>query len=765
MPRELSVIGKRIPRPDVLEKATGAAKYTVDMKVPGMLIGKVLRSPHPHAKIVRIDKSKAERLPGVETVITVEDVPNKLYNSYFNQYKVNPLYQKPDMKDRYVLSDKARFVGDGIAAVAAIDKSTAEEALKLIEVEYEELPAVFDPMEAMKPGAPRIHDFAENNIGRHMTYPFAKGDVEKGFQEADCIIEETFTTSKQKHCQMELDSCIASFDAMGRLTLWTPCSQIHLLRRNLSYVFDIPEGMIRVITPNIGGAFGGRSNFTAEPICIALAKKAGKPVKLEYTTEEDFVVHMSSQPFIQTGKIGVKKDGTITALQTKMIANGGAYYESSSGPTGINIHFFTGLYRCPNVAAEADIVYTNTPISGGFRGLGNPQAMFVLEQLVDMAAEKIGMDPLEFRLKNYRRTGEPSWWPTVPISSCALDECIRVGAERIAWKENRGRKQQGVKRRGVGMAIMTHPSSIYPYFMEHSSAFIKLDEDGSAKVIVGTAEVGQGGLGMLGQIAAEELGIQPEDVRVFAGDTDITMFDMGTYGSRTTYVLGTAVLGAAREVKQQLIERAAKMLEVSTEELDLKAKRIYVKTDPEKGISVAEVARNTIYNYDGEAVNISGSYSFNATNSAPSFQAAFAEVEVDVETGEVKILRMVIAHDIGKAVNPNSTEGQLEGGAAQGIGRALTEDFIVDMDTGVTLSANYDTYMIPRALDIPEMEIILVEEPESTGPFGAKGVGEPGLVTTAPAIANAIYDAVGVRVKGLPITSEKVLRALKEKLH
>ncbi|MFC2047481.1 xanthine dehydrogenase family protein molybdopterin-binding subunit, partial [Chloroflexota bacterium] len=458
MQSEFSVIGKRIPRPDVIEKATGAAKYTIDLKLTGTLIGKVLRSPYPHAKILKIDTAKAKKLPGVAAVITIEDVPRKLYNSYFNQYKVNPLYQKPDVKDRYVLSDKARYVGDGIAAVAAVDKSTAEEALKLIEVEYEELPAVFDPIEAMEPSAPRIHDFAENNIGRHMTYPFATGDVEKGFQEADYVVEATFTTSKQKHCQLELDTCIASFDATGRLTVWTSCSQIHLLRRNITDIFDIPEGMIRVITPHIGGAFGGKSNFTVEPLCIALAKSSGKPVKLEYTVEEDFVVHMSRQPYIQTGKMGVKKDGTIIALQTRLIANGGAYYESSSGPTGINIFFFTALYRCPNIEAEADIVYTNIPISGGFRGLGNPQAMFVLEQLVDMAAEKIGMDPLEFRLKNYRRTGEPSWWPAVPISSCALDECIRVGAEKIGWKKKRAKNKLGVRRRGLGMSIMTHPS-------------------------------------------------------------------------------------------------------------------------------------------------------------------------------------------------------------------------------------------------------------------------------------------------------------------
>jgi xanthine dehydrogenase molybdenum-binding subunit len=380
-----------------------------------------------------------------------------------------------------------------------------------------------------------------------------------------------------------------------------------------------------------------------------------------------------------------------------------------------------------------------------------------------MAAEKIGMDPAEFRLKNYRQIGEPSWWPTCPILSCALDECIRVGTERIGWKEKRARKKQGVKRQGIGMAVMVHPSSIYAYFMEHSSASVKLNEDGSATVIVGSSEQGQGALVALGQIAAEELGVRAEDVHVFGGDTDITLFDMGTYGSRTTYVLGNAVLGAARDAKRQLLERAAKMLEASADELEIKDRRVYIKTAPDTGIPVAEVAKNAIYDYQGEATNIVGKCSFNATSPASSFQAAFTEVEVDTETGEVKILRMVIAHDIGKAINPISVEGQIEGGAVQGIGYALTEDFIIDMNTGATLSDSHETYKIPSTLDLPEIEVILVEKAEPTGPFGAKGVGEPGLVTIAPSIANAIYDAVGVREKELPMTPEKILSALKAK--
>jgi len=759
--KKQSIVGKRIPRSDAFEKSTGLARYTIDVKLPGMLVGKVLRSPHAHANILNIDKSKAEKIPGVEAVITAEDVPNRLFNGTFTIYKVSPERAKHEVEDRYILSKKARFVGDGIAAVAAIDEETAENALELIDVQYEKLPAVYDCIEAMNTDAPRIHDFAKNNIAKHISFPFAAGDVEQGFQQADYNIESTFKTSKQKHCQLELDSCVAKFDPQGRLTIWSPCCQIHLFRRRIAWLFGLKEGMVRVISNYVGGSFGGRSNFNAEPICIALAQKSGKPVKLEYTSEEDFIVHMSRQPFVQTGKIGVKKDGTITALQTKLVTNGGAYFETSGATTAVNMVLFMGLYRCPNMAGEGDVVYTNTPVSGGFRGYGNPQGTFVLEQIIDMAAEKIGMDPMAFRLKNHRRTGDPSWWPSIPLGSCALEECIRIGAERIGWEEKRSRKDTGTKKKGVGMAIMSHPSNVFPLFIEHSNASVNLNEDGSAFVSVGVSEAGQGSLVVLAQIAAEELGIHVEDVHMVTGDTDITPFDMGTYGSRTTYVLGNAVLSAARKAKIQLLAHAGKKLKVSADELDIKDRQIFVKGQPKKTIPVAEIARDTIYDHQGKGSNIIGTSSFNASNSAPTFQAAFVDLEVDTDTGVVNILKMVMAQDIGKTINPLGAEGQLEGSAAQGIGYALCEDFVVDSNSGRTLSDSLHTYRIPSSLDIPELEIILVEEKDPTGPFGAKGIGEAGSVAIAPAIANAIYNAIGVRVKELPMTPEKIFKAIK----
>ena len=740
--------------------ATGAAEYTTDVKLSGMLIGKVLRSPYPHARILKIDKSKAEKLPGVEAVISFEDVSQKPFNrSVLGLTLRNPV---AELKDQCIFNDKARYVGDEVAAVAAINESIAEEALELIEVEYEKLSAVFDPVEAMKPDAPIIHDFAKSNVVWHQPFPAPIGDVEKGFQEADYIVEETFRTSRQKHCPMEPAACAASFDTTGRLTVWSPAQQVFPFRRHIAEIFDIPEGMVRWLTPHVGGGFGNGCGMRAEPICVALAKKTGKPVKLEYTREEQFITTDTRNAYIQALGMGVKKDGTITALQVKLIAHAGAYFSQSCAVTNVTMGHFMGLYRCQNRAAEADIVYTNTPTNGAFRGYGNPQAMWALEQLIDMACEKIGMDPLEFRLKNHVRTGDP-WIAGIPVENCALDDCIKIGAERIGWKEKRGEKGEGARRRGVGMAIMMHVSGAHPGNIDAANAFVKFNEDGSANLAVSACDMGQNILGTVAQIAAEELGLRAEDIHIVSGDTDITMWDAGQHASRSLYTIGNAVQRAAAEAKGQLLERAAKKLGVSADELEVKLGRICVKASPEKGVSVAEVAKDAIYNYQGECLNISGKCSWEPKLNSPIFQAAFAEVEVDTQTGEVKPIKVVVVQDSGQVINPTTVEGQLEGGIMQGIGYGLTEDFVINKDTGVLESDNFTTYKIPSTLDTPDIEVILVEQPVPSGPFGAKGVGEASIVGVAPAIANAIYDAVRVRIRELPITPEKVLKALRAK--
>ncbi len=762
MEQELSVVGKRLPRPDGVAKVTGAAKFAADIKLPEMLIGKVLRSPYAHAKIVKIDTSKARKLPGVEAVITPEDVPKKSFNRSPLGITHPPSRRARDIRDEYVLTDKARYIGDAVAAVAAVNEMIAEEALELIEVEYEKLAAMLDTTQAMKPDAARIHDFAKGNIASHIPYAFATGDVESGFKAADHVIEETFSTSKQKNCQLEPDAAVASFEANGKLTIWSSCQNSHLARASIAEIFDLPLGKVRYINATVGGGFGGRCSFNNELVCIALAKKAGKPVKVSYSREEDFVTHEGRAVYpVYALKLGVKKDGTITALQSKIISDAGAYYSQSGGTGAVTLMSIYRVYKCPNKSGELDIIYTNTPHSGGMRGYGDPEAMFCLEQVIDMAAEKIGMDPLQFRLKNHLQAGDPA--PILPIESCALDQCIKAGAERIGWKEKKNAKKEGIKRRGVGMSIVVHGSGTHPALLEHSNAFIRLNQDGSANLFVSPCEMGQGILGALAQIAAETLGLSYEDIHVTAGDTDLCPFDTGSHASRSTYIVGNAVVRAAAQVKQKLLERGAKNLGVSASELDIKEGQIYVKAAPEKRVSVAETVTDATYNFERCCEFFSENATFDPDKAALSFQACFVEIEVNTETGEVTVLKIVIAHDIGRAINPMNVEGQLEGGATQALGWALYEDFAVSKVTGKTITDSFATYKIPATLDMPEIEIILVEEPVPSGPFGAKGVGEPGHSSPAAAIANAVYDAVGIRIKDLPITPEKILNALKTK--
>jgi len=775
--QEFSVVGKRMPDVSGVEKVTGAAKFTSDIYLPGMLIGKVLHSPHAHARIVNIDTSKAERLPGVEAVVTCKDVPKKQYTGCLMNLQSYSGIEVWGVHDVRVLDEKVRYVGDAVAAVAAVNEKVAEEALELIDVEYEQLPAVFDEIEAMKEGAPRIHDVVqrrqddgtpgdeavERNIGVHVAHK-PVGDVEKGFQEAGYIIEERAYTSKQRQAPLETFQCIASFNAEGKLTLWTQFQVPNLMKRMIAYVFDMPVGMVRAKGEYAGGGFGAGLHLFRVPLCIALAKKSGKPVKLIYSRREEFTDRPTRETFgPYTFKMGVKKDGTITAVDRKVVAMAGAYVEFSGLSSLIATSVGNTVYRRQNYKAEADVVYTNKLPSGAMRGFGNPGETFIREQVMDEAAEKIGMDALEFRLKNLCQLGDPgTFGPDFPLTSIALDECIKIGAEKIGWKEKHGKKKEGVRRKGVGVSCMAHNSGAWPVHVEHSSAHIKFNEDASIVLTVYPATIGTGAYTSLAQVAAEVLGLPFEDVHVVWGDTDVTLWETGSHASRTMYIIGSAVYEAATEAKGKLLNRAAKKLGVAADELDIKDRRIYVKANPGKGIAAAEITKEAIYShYDVE--QFTGSSSYRPSNSPPPYQAVFTEVEVDTETGEVKVLKMVVVSDSGRAINPMTVEGQMEGGAAQGMGYALWEEPVMDTTTGQVLTDDFDTYKIATTLDMPELDTVLVEQPDPTGPFGAKGVGEPGAVNQAASIANAIYDAVGVRIWELPITPEKVIKALKEK--
>jgi xanthine dehydrogenase molybdenum-binding subunit len=505
-------------------------------------------------------------------------------------------------------------------------------------------------------------------------------------------------------------------------------------------------------------------SFCVEPVCAMLAKASGKPVKVMVTREEDFSGWNCRTEQRQTITLGVDKDGTLTAISQKMISDAGAYLSHSGSISAVNMQATLGLFRSPNISGKATVVYTNNPTASGMRGYGNPEGAFVLQQAIDMAAEKVGMDPVEFRLKNAKGVGEPSMWEPVALDSCNLDQCIKQGADKIGWKEKWegwGKKIEGRFRRGVGMSIMTHASGAGGFLLEHSNAIIKLHEDGSAHLTVSPCEMGQGILGVLSQIAAESAGLRYEDIHVITGDTDITLFDIGSHASRSTYVIGNAVVDAGKKIRQILLERAAKRLETVPDKLDVKEGEVYVKLDPKKVVSVAEISHDAIYEYGTDGQHITATGTHQSLTHCPNFQAGFAEVEVDTETGVIKVLKFVLAHDIGRAINPQNVEGSLEGGAAQGIGYALSEDLIIDKNTGEVLTDSFATYKMPSTLDMPDLEVVLVEEPAPTGPFGAKGVGEPGMTNVAPAIANALYDAVGIRIHSLPMTPEKVLEALK----
>ena len=763
MGETFSVVGTRISQPDGPAKATGEAKFAGDIQMPGMLIAKVLRSPHAHAIVKHVDTSAALRLPGVAAVITPDDISE--WDTFDRGMKDKPLvegYSVPP--EEAVVNRHARHYGDPVAAVAAVNEHVAEEALSLLRVDYEILPFVLDAGPAMEPGAPCISDLAENNVAKQLNYPFPEGDVDAALKEAHLVVEGTFKTGKQEHCTQETAACVAFLDAAGRLNVWSQCQLAHLARRELASIFKMPVRKIKLLTPFIGGSFGQRGALGAEPIAVALALKTKKPVRLVFSREENFVGLESRTGFDRVDvKMGFKKDGTLSAIKTNMLGHLGGYMGCGPMASVIGMALVMGHYRCPNRAGSSHMVLTNTPMSGAFRGFGNEVLSFCNEQLMDEAAEKLGIDPLDIRLKNAKQTGDIAAMG-LNLESSYLEDCIRDGAEKFGWKEKRSRpKDVGRIRRGYGMCTMSHCTGAAPLYLEHSNAMVKFNEDGSVDLTVHPAPVGQHIWGALTQICAEELGIRAEDVTIVTGDTDVTLFEYGSDASRSTYAVGGATMRAARQAKEQLLAHAAETLNAPLEDLEIRDRMVYVKHSPERSRSVGDLCYDAIYAFGGRATNFSGKQSFEPEWNSPIYGAYFAEVEVDTETGRVKVPRFLVAIDCGTAINPMAVEGQLEGGLQQGLGYALTEEYVVNSKTGVVETTNYDSYKVPGTMDMPQSDIIIINKPDPKGPFGAKGVGEPGMVGIAPAVANAIYDAVGVRMRELPITPERVLAALEEK--
>ena len=751
---------------------TGKARYVDDIELRGMLYAKILRSPHAHARIVEIDVREARSLPGVCAVLTYQDVPRIQYTT------AGQGPPEPSPKDTFVLDDKMRFVGDRVAAVAAKTPQIAEAALKMIKVEYEVLPAVLNMEHAMDPDAPKVHEIPsangisipERNIAAQVEV--TDGDPGRGFAEADLVVENLYRVGYVHASHTEPHICITYLDETGRLVVRTSTQVPFHVRRIIAPLVGRPIGQIRVIKPRIGGAFGAKQEVLLEPLCALLTLKTGCPVRLQLTREEVFVSSRTRHPQVLRCKVGVNKDGIIAATQLDVLANTGAY-----GSHALTVQCNTGsktlpLYRTRqyregvnNVHFKATAVYTNLPVAGAIRGYGAPQGYFALDTTMDEIAHRLGMDPIEFRLKNLIREGDsPALLEQLGegregvkqvLKSCGLRECIRRGRAEIGWDEKRARRDQGPVKRGVGVAVLQQGSGIPGIDM--GAVTIKLNEDGSFNLLAGATDLGTGSDTILAQIAAEVLGTDADKFSVLSSDTDLTPFDTGAYASSTTYITGMAAKKAAGKVRKMILDRAARMLSERGEDLVLEDGQVRGRKE---SVSLGEVCSDALYQHDQEQIMATASHI--SYDSPPPFSAHFADVTVDTETGRVKVLEYIVAVDCGTAINPQMAEGQTLGGIQMGLGYALSEEYIFD-DRGRMLNPRFMDYKIFSAADMPRIKVILVDTFEPTGPFGAKSVSEIPTNGPAPAIANAIFHAVGVRLREVPFTPERVLAALKSR--
>ncbi len=763
--RDLSVVSHGVTRYDAPDKVSGRAKYTADLRLPGMVYGKILRSSIPHGIIRRIDTRRARELPGVLAVITGADVPETRYGV------------SPARYDEHVLAkERVRYVGDEVAAVAALDEETAERALDLIDVEYEALPAVFDPVAAVQPGAPLIHPedprYA-NNINTRVEWNF--GDVEQGFAAADHIREQRFIGNRPYQNPIEPHAAIARCEHHGkRLTLWSSTQTPHYLQHMISRVFDIPMGNIRVIRPAVGGGFGGKAETTPLELCsVILARMTGRPVMMQYSREEMYYHFRGRHKLYMDLKIGVKRDGTITAVQSRVYLDGGAYTSF-----GVITAYYAGamlptLYKFSNYKYDGFRVYTNLPASGAMRGHGVPQPRFAFESLLDMIAEDLGLDPFEIRLRNAM---EPNTRTCngLDITSCEFKATLERARDESDWMNKKGRLPPG---RGIGVGCGGFVSGAgYPIYRSefpHSNALIRVHEDGRAVSLhILASEIGQGSDTVLAQIAAEELGIPYDRVWIVECDSVLSPLDLGSYSSRVTLMAGNAVRRAAADVKAKLLTVAARQLDRDPAGLEASNGRIFVAGSPAVAMEWDEAARiafgqsgplvGTGYYSPPEALGGGFKGSTVGTSPAYSFSTAVCEVSVDLDTGYVRVERFVDFSDAGTVVNPVTFHGQVEGGIIMGLGETLLEDTVIGPD-GVITNPDLHGYLVPTIGDAPEIRSAAVESYEPRGPFGAKEIGEGCLLPVLGAISNAIYDACRVRVTELPITPEKILLGLKNR--
>ena len=775
---QTDVVGHPERKVDAIKLSKGRPVFVDDVNLPGMLYAALLTSPHAHARLRHIDASRARALPGVHAVLTHMDVPRVIYASGGQSFPNPPPW------DQVSLDAKVRYVGDRVAVVAAETPEIAQEALALIEVDYELLPAVFDARAAMQAGAPRLHDEpdavkildASRNLAAqvHATV----GDFERGLAEADQVFERTYYSHQVQQTPIEPHIVITYWDEDDRLVVRTSTQVPFHVRRMLAPLVGLPVKRIRVIKPRVGGGFGGKQEMLIEDLCAHLTLATGRPVRFEYTRALEFTSARSRHPQHITYRAGVNTDGQLHALEMRILEDTGAY-----GTHGLTVCTVSGLrglstYRCPHMRLQADIVYTNKPVPGAFRGYGAPQSHWALESLMDEIATEMGFDPVAFRLQNAVRLGDSLALAKALgegregfeqiIQSCGIAECVAQGGAAIGWDRHgdpawRQDPERPHIRRGLGMAVCMQGTAIAG--LDMASASLKMNDDGSFNMLVGATDIGTGSDTALAQIAAETLGCPLEDILPYSSDTDLTPFDTGAYASSTTYISGGAVMKAAEKVREQIFERAALMLggasggqRPSLEGMYLRGRQVWLPDG--RSLSLEAVALHSLHTSDQHQIMATASHM--SYQSPPPFAAQYAEVEVDTETGQVTVTKLVMAVDCGTAINPQASEGQIEGGMTQALGYTVCEDMVYD-DAGRLLVKRFGDYRIFAADEMPELQAILVPTYEPSGPFGAKAVAEIPMDGVAPAVANAVFHATGVRLRDLPLTPEKVWRALKGK--
>lgn len=725
-----SVVGRGVPRVEGVEKVTGRARYSYDIRLPGQLYARVLRSPHAHARIVSIDTSRAEALPGVYAILSVNNAPPITW-----------------YKDSAIFDRTVRFVGDEVAAVAAESEELADDALRLIEVEYEVLPFVMGLVAAQRPDAPKLRE--QGNVSDEK--PYSRGDVEAGLREADTVLERTYTTQTVLHNALEPHGCTASWEGEN-LTLWSSTQSIFTVREQVAQSVGLKASRVRVIKQYMGGGFGAKQiAWKQDVIASLLSRESGRPVQLMLDRNAENLAVGNRNATLQRVRIGARRDGTLTAIDADIALETGAY--QTGGEASDVAGMYQSIYRCPNVRTRQVGWYTNFGPAVAFRAPGYVEAAFAIEQAMDELARELGLDPVAIRLKNYAPTDQQKGLPyTMPDG---LRVCYERATAAFGWDDYQRPPQEGTKRRGVGMAAHNWMGGAG---QPPGYAWVKLNEDGSADVVTGTQDIGTGTRTGLSQVAAEELGFPLSRVNLLLGDTANGPYAPVSSGSATQSTIGPAIQAAAAEAKRQLLGVAATILEVSAADLSVRDGKIWIAGVAEAATTVEDVTGQIApHMIMGQGVR-----SANPTDKAiRSFGVQCAEVAVDTATGEVTVLRVVSADDCGRIINPKMVESQVVGGVTQGVGYALMEERVVDSRTGIVLNANLEEYKVPTVVDIPAIEATKVDIADpAANPTGARGIGESPLVATAPAIANALFDAIGVRIYGLPLTRERVLAAL-----